>query len=609
MTGVPGRPFPVGGPAPGVGAQPVDEAGADFGARPGRLGMSVAYFSMEIALEDAVPTYSGGLGVLAGDHLRAAADLGLEIVGVTLLYRQGYLDQKLAADGTQQGAALSFDPRGVLDPLDCVVGLELAGETVEVGAWRYEVRGEDGVVPVYLLDTDRPANSPLASTLTGRLYGGDDEYRLLQEIVLGLGGPAVLEALGHRSIGTFHMNEGHSALLGLALLRRGRAEGGTEKKKATTAELLAGVRRQCAFTTHTPVPAGHDRFPLALVRRYLGDEAVVDLRSLGGIEDGVLHMTRLGMGCSRAVNAVSRRHGEVTRQMFPGVEVGSITNGVHLSTWAAAPMSRLFDERLPGWRRHNTRLRETLTALSLADVAAAHDECKADLLDEVAARTGRRLDRAAFTVGAARRATAYKRMGLLFSDLDRLRAIVQKVGPLQVLMAGKAHPRDAEGKEVVRAVFRAAKELDDAVPVLYLPGYSMDLARLLVSGSDVWLNTPLAPHEASGTSGMKAALNGVPSLSLLDGWWMEGHIEGVTGWAPPLNSGRSAHESAADDDNDAAAVYDLLGGEVMPLYYDDADGFTAVRRSTIAHNAPVFSTERMVEEYRRRVYETDGASS
>ena len=568
--------------------------------------MSVAYFSMEVALEDAVPTYSGGLGVLAGDHLRAAADAGLAMVGVTLLYRQGYLEQRLAVDGTQSDGPVVFDPQGVLEPVDVVVHLELDDETVEVGAWRYVIGGERGEVPVYLLDTDRPANSPMSSTLTGRLYGGDDEYRLRQEVVLGLGGPAVLEALGRRQVNTYHMNEGHSALLGLALLRRlsGRAASG-RPKTADVRHVVSAVRSRCAFTTHTPVPAGHDRFPLSLVRRLLGAEAVSGLQVLGGIDGDALDMTKLGMGCSRAVNAVSRRHGEVTRAMFPGREIGSITNGVHLATWAAPPVAGMFDEHLDGWRRHNSALRQVVTSVSLSEMASAHDECKRTLLDEVAACTGERLDPGAFTLGAARRATAYKRMALLFNDLDGLGEIVEQVGPLQVVMAGKAHPRDQGGKEVIRAIFRAARALGPRLPVVFLPGYSMALARLLVSGTDVWLNTPLPPHEASGTSGMKAALNGVPSLSVLDGWWIEGHVEGVTGWAPAARRSEDAADGG-EDDEDARGLYDLLAKEVMALYYGDVDAFTAVRRSTIAHNAPVFSTERMVEDYRRQVYEMDG---
>ena len=555
---------------------------------PGRAGAGtlVAYFSMEVALADDIPTYSGGLGVLAGDHLRAAADRGMEMVGVTLLYRQGYLEQRLSAEGMQSEEPVSWVPDGALEPLRQTVEVEVSGATVEVGAWRYDVTGESGVIPVYLLDTARPGNPSWAFELTGRLYGGGDEYRLRQEAVLGFGGPALLEAVGH-DVATFHMNEGHSALLALALLRAAAPD-----PSAPATEAVASVRRRCVFTTHTPVPAGHDRFAEELVARTLGRGTLARLGVLGGFDGEELNMTKLGMGCSRAVNAVSQRHGEVTRQMFPGVRIGSITNGVHVPTWAAPATAALFDARLGPWRRYPRVLREAEERVPLDELVAAHDASKRALVDEVLARTGTALDPGAFTVGAARRATAYKRMSLLFTDVDRLRALVDKVGPMQVVLAGKAHPRDEDGQAIIVELFRAARALGAELPVAYLPGYSMSLAKLLVSGADVWLNTPLPPHEASGTSGMKAALNGVPNVSVLDGWWLEGCEPGVTGWAP--------------QGDDAEDLYVLLGDTVMPLFYGSADAFTTVRRAAMARNGSTFTTERMLEEYVRQVYEAPG---
>lgn len=555
-----------------------DRAGA------GRL---VAYFSMEVALADDIPTYSGGLGVLAGDHLRAAADAGVEMVGVTLLYRQGYLDQRLSAEGVQGEEPISWSPDDSLEPLGEIVHVELDGVAVEVGAWCSEVTGESGVVPVYLLDTARPGNPPWAVELTGRLYGGGDEYRLRQEAVLGLGGPALLAALGH-DVATFHMNEGHSALLSLALLRAVDPE-----SSSPTGEALASVRRQCVFTTHTPVPAGHDRFAKKLVARTLERGTLPELEALGGFDGEELNMTRLGMGCSRAVNAVSQRHGEVTRQMFPGVHIGSITNGVHVPTWAAPATAALLDARLHGWRQDNRLLREAEERVPLEELAAAHAASKRALIEEVGVRTGTVLDPGAFTIGAARRATAYKRMNLLFTDLDRLRSLVDKIGPVQIVLSGKAHPRDEDGQAIIVELFAAARALGRELPVAYLPGYSMSLAKMLVSGADVWLNTPLPPHEASGTSGMKAALNAVPNVSVLDGWWLEGCEPGVTGWAP-----------VGDEAED---LYSLLGDTVMPLYYRDADAFTTVRRAAMARNGSVFTTQRMLEEYVRQVYEPSAA--
>src|SRR5579884_4246204 len=548
---------------------------------------TVAYFSMEIALDDAVPTYSGGLGVLAGDHLRAAADLGVPMVGVTLLYHHGYFDQRLGADGSQREEPVQWSPSDVLERMPGAATVHVQGADVHVGAWRAVVRGVTGhEVPVFLLDTDLAENTQAYRDVCNSLYGGDDEYRLRQEIVLGLGGVALLERAGVEPA-TFHMNEGHSALLGLALSRRAR--------RAGRRDVVAAVRERCVFTTHTPVPAGHDRFPAAMVEELLGADAVADLRALHAIDEDCLDMTRLGMGSSRVVNAVSRRHGEVTRAMFPGVTVRSVTNGVHAPFWAAPPVARLFDDNVPGWREDPALLRQML-AVALEEVRSAHESCKQALVEALEARAGVRLDPKALLVGAARRATPYKRMGLLFTDPDRLRSMARSAGPVQVVLSGKAHPRDEAGKDLIRHVHAVAKTLGADVPVVYVPGHSMELNRLLCSGSDIWLNTPRKPHEASGTSGMKAAVNGVLSLSVLDGWWVEGHVEGVTGWAV----GDLQAESA--DDEDAAALYRALEHAVLPLYYDDPDGFTAVRRATMALNGSYFTTERMVAEYCRVAY-------
>jgi starch phosphorylase len=563
--------------------------------------VTVAYFSMEIALDDAVPTYSGGLGVLAGDLLRAAADVGPEMVGVTLLYRQGYLAQQLDEDGNQRESSEAWDPAGHLEPLPETVVVELGGEPVEVGAWRYVIRGKRAEVPVVLLDTDRPANGERWRSLTGRLYGGNGEYRLAQEALLGLGGVAMLEALGRR-VDTYHLNEGHSTLVGLALLRQAR-----RVAPGTSApEVVGEVRHRCVFTTHTPVPAGHDRFDEDAVRLVLGEAALDDLAALDAVHDGTLDMTRLGIGSSRWVNGVSQRHAEVTRAMFPDVEVRALTNGVHLGTWVAPAMAALFDARVPGWRADNTRLR-LLAEAPAAEVAAAHARAKEALVAEVARRTGRQLATEAFTIGAARRATAYKRMSLLFSDPGRLEKLAAEFGAMQVVLAGKAHPRDDGGKEIIRSLLRAADQLGVSVPVVFLPGYDMALARMLVSGADIWLNTPRPPHEASGTSGMKAAANGVPNLSVLDGWWIEGYLPGVTGWAVQARPTDESPEAAAvADAADAAELYDVLGGEVLPLYHGGPEGFAAVRRAAIAFDGYHFTAQRMVLEYRRAAYRFTG---
>jgi starch phosphorylase len=551
--------------------------------------VAIAYFSMEVGLESDLPTYSGGLGVLAGDTLRAAADLGLSMVGISLAHRRGYFRQHLDAGGNQTEAPDPWDPAARLESVPVRAAVPLRGRNVQVRAWRYRVRGLTGrEVPVYLLDTDLPENDPADRALTDHLYGGDAEYRLCQEAVLGLGGVAVLRELGFDPAATvFHMNEGHSALLTLALLEEHAPLGEAARER---------VRERCVFTTHTPVPAGHDQFPIPLVAHVLGSPRAAVLRESDCVPDDVLNMTELALRHARFVNGVARRHQEISRGMFPGYPINSVTNGVHAVTWAADPVRALFDRHVPEWRRDNMYLRYAC-GIPLDEIRAAHADCKRALLAEVERRAGVRLDPGALTLGFARRATPYKRAGLLFADPDRLRRIAREVGPLQVVFAGKAHPRDDGGKEAIRQVVRAAGGLRDAVTVVFLEGYDMALGRVLCAGADVWLNTPQKPQEASGTSGMKAAVNGVPSLSVLDGWWLEGCVDGVTGWAVGEDGGRPS-----DPAREVEALYAKLGSVVAPLYYRDPAGFAAVMRSAIALNGSFFNTQRMVIQYLRNAY-------
>ena len=554
---------------------------------------TVAYFCMEIALRSDIPTYSGGLGVLAGDVLRAAADAGLPMIGVTLLYRRGHFRQELDADGRQTEEPAPWEPEAVLEELPGRVTVQVEGRTVTARAWRYSITGASGhIVPVYLLDTGVTENSPEDRPLTDSLYGGDERYRLSQEAVLGLGGVALMRTLGHTEITTFHMNEGHSALLTLALIEEGHPDG-AEVWAASEGD-IERVRAVCVFTTHTPVPAGHDRFAADLVTHVLGERRARMALTLAG-DNGMLNMTDLALHLSRYTNAVSLRHEEVTRQMFPHFPIASVTNGVHAATWVSDPMAELFDDHLPGWRLYNRRL---LAAEDLprALIRNAHHAAKAELLAEVRERASVTLNPEALTIGFARRATGYKRADLLFSDIERLRAIARNVGPLQVLYAGKAHPRDYEGKAIISSIFAAARALGDDVRVVYLEDYGMDLAKRLCAGVDLWLNTPIRPREASGTSGMKAALNGVPSLSILDGWWVEGHAEGVTGWAI---GGPEEGDPAAD----ARSLYDKLEHVIAPTFFKQPDYYAAVMRSAIARNGSYFTGERMVTEYAREAYE------
>jgi starch phosphorylase len=557
--------------------------------------LTVAYFSMEICLEQDVPTYSGGLGVLAGDTLRSAADLRLPVVGITLAHRHGYFRQQLGPDGTQVESAATWDPSARLPEVPHTVTVQVEGRAVKVRAWRYDVRGvSDHVVPVYLLDTDLPENDAYDRTLTDTLYGGDTKYRLCQEVVLGIGGAMLLEQLGLGfDAGTqHHINEGHAALLCLHLLDRQLA--GRPHWEARVGDVEA-VARRCIFTTHTPVPAGHDKFAMELTRAVLAEKAGL-LDTLELWEGTELNMTRLALRCSRFINGVAMRHQEVSQEMFPEFPIGAITNGVHATTWTSEPFRRLFDKHIPEWRRDNLYLRYAIT-IPLDEIREAHREAKAAMLAEVARRTGRTLDPNVFTLAFARRATPYKRADLIFSDLDRLRSIVRQVGPLQIVYGGKAHPKDEWGKILIKKIHEAAKALDGALDVVYVENYEMTLGGLLTSGADVWLNNPMRPLEASGTSGMKSALNGVPSLSVLDGWWIEGCVEGSTGWAIGPDT-----QLAAASEGDVSELYYKLERVVLPLYYGLPFKWAEIQRNAIALNGSFFNTQRMVTQYLTNAY-------
>jgi starch phosphorylase len=555
---------------------------------------SIAYFSMEVGLDSAMPTYSGGLGILAGDTLRAAADLGLPMIGVTLLHRKGYFRQRLDGAGNQSESPVHWNIEELLEPLVPRVYVPIMKRAVMIRAWRYLVRGVFGhTVPVLFLDTGLSENDPWEQSLTDALYDGDSRHRLCQEIVLGMGGIAMLHALGYKNVNTHHMNEGHAALLTVALLEREVARGDLSAIADSDAE---SVRQRSVFTTHTPVPAGHDQFAVDLVREVLGPERLAALETLHCIHDGMLNMTYLALHMSRYVNGVAMRHGEISRDMFPRYAIDSITNGVHAHTWTSMPFRNLYDRYIPEWRRDNFYLRYAVK-IPLADVYRAHLLAKREMIAQLELRTGVHFLESVFTLCFARRAAGYKRADLLFTDLERLQAIAEQVGPFQVIYSGKAHPQDEAGKAIIRKIFQLSSQLKSVLRIVYLENYDMDLARYLCAGVDLWLNTPQRPLEASGTSGMKAALNGVPSLSVLDGWWIEGHVEGVTGWAI---GDSTTHES--DFAAEAKSLYDKLEHAILPLYYAKPDAYTEVRRSAVALNGSFFHTQRMVLQYVRNAY-------
>jgi len=554
--------------------------------------VTVGYFSMEIALDNAIPTYSGGLGVLAGDTLRSAADLAVPAVAVTLLHRKGYFQQHIDKDGNQTESPAIWKPEEVLEAVDARASVQIEGRTVQIRAWKYPVRGVTGhEVPVYLLDTQLPENAEQDRALTDYLYGGDNRYRLCQEVLLGMGGAAMLKALGIPTQ-LYHLNEGHSALLTLVLLDW-QLDG--RKSFELDESDIDEVRRHVVFTTHTPVPAGHDRFPIDLVRGVIGNDYTSLLEAAKCVEDGTLNLTHVALRLSRFVNGVAMKHREVSQGMFPSYPIDAITNGVHALTWTSPAFATLFDKRIPEWRTDNLYLRYAV-GIPLQEIRSAHAEAKKAMIAAVAERTGGTLDPKVFTLGFARRATPYKRADLLFSDPKRLAQMAAAVGPLQVVFGGKAHPNDGGGKDLIRRIHQAAKEVSEIVTVVYVENYEMEIASKIVAGVDLWLNNPMKPLEASGTSGMKAALNGVPSLSVLDGWWIEGHVEGVTGWSI------GGTDPEGDQSKDANEIYLKLERIILPLYYGLPFAYAEVMRSAISLNGSFFNTQRMVEQYVRNAY-------
>ena len=594
----------------------VGEVSRPVGAKFNSPKRFVAYFSMEIALQNAMPSYSGGLGILAGDTVRAAADIRLPMVAVSLLYRKGYFSQRLAEDGTQTEEPVQWRVEDFLTEEDARVTVPLEGRRIELRAWRYTVKGVRGFeVPVYFLDADLPANAEADRNLTGSLYGGDAYYRLCQEALLGIGGVRMLRALGYNDLTRYHMNEGHAALLSLELLGEEAEKAG---RTSIRGEDIQKVRSKCIFTTHTPVPAGHDRFPMEYLTRVFPDQNgffdLKDASSVGLVKrvlqaerdfpdlqeaaraGASLNMTYLALSLSTYVNGVAKLHGETSRKMFPQVLIEAITNGVHAATWASPAFQELFDRCIPSWREDNYSLRSAL-GLPPEEVWASHLIAKHELFETVRKKTGLSLDPEAFTIGFARRATGYKRADLILSDLDRLRQIAKGAGKFQIVYAGKAHPHDGGGKDIIRRIFQAKKALRKAVPMVFLDEYNMEVGRQITSGVDLWLNTPQYPLEASGTSGMKAALNGVPSLSILDGWWVEGHIEGITGWS--IGEPRLPGSATVDTDNasEAQSLYYKLENIILPMFYKERARFLSVMQHAIAINGSFFNTQRMVQQY------------
>jgi starch phosphorylase len=556
----------------------------------------IAYFSMEIGIRNDIPTYSGGLGVLAGDTIRTGADLKLPMVAVTILTKKGYFIQELDEHGKQTEYPVSWDPSRSMTLLPARITLQIEGRDVLVQAWEYNVESlTGGCIPIFFLDTDIEGNAPQDREITHYLYGGDLAYRLKQEIVLGIGGVRMLHEIGFE-IKKYHMNEGHSSLLTLELLNRFKRpiEDVWDEKLVWDVEK---VKALCVFTTHTPIDAGHDRFPYDLVIKIMGEQIPLNvLKELGGKED--LNMTRLGLNLSEFINGVAKKHGEVSRSMFPGYEINAITNGVHTFTWTCDSFKTLFDKHLPGWA-NEPELFVRVGRIPDYEIWNAHMEAKKVLFDYVKKTTQIDMNPDILTIGFARRATAYKRADLIFSDIERLERISE--GKLQIIYAGKAHPKDDLGKKLIEKIFSIKERVKDKIDMAYLKNYDMDIALKMISGVDIWLNTPLRPREASGTSGMKATHNGVMNFSVLDGWWIEGHIEGFTGWS----IGPSPTETTLTDNidtRDADDLYNKLENIIIPMFYNDRHTWIRMMQNAIGKNAYYFNCHRMMRRYVTEAY-------
>jgi starch phosphorylase len=551
-------------------------------------GTRIAYFSMEMAIRPEMHTYSGGLGVLAGDTAHSCADLELPTVFVTLISRRGYLRQEFDESGWQIEAEDPWRPEDFATALRAKVAVPIGDREVWVRPWLYVLTSSLGQsVPVLLLDTDLAENHPDDRKITDRLYGGDAEYRLKQEIVLGIGGLRLLSALGFNNVGIYHLNEGHAALLALDLLRR-HPQPPDQVRAGEIMYDLGRVRERCIFTTHTPVEAGHDKFPYALVEKLLPDYMdCAQIKLIAGAD--MMNMTKLALMLSGFINGVAERHAETAARMFPGYRIRAVTNGVHLPTWAHIAFCSLYNRHFHTWR-HEPEVLVQADQLPSETILAARRTVKQDLIDFVAARAGVKLDPAKPIIGYARRMTSYKQPELLFTSLDELRRVNARY-PFQVVLSGKAHPLDYNGKRLIQNIHRHIRELRDEIPIVFLPNYDLAGAKAVVAGVDVWLNTPVPPMEASGTSGMKAALNGALNLSVLDGWWLEACIEGVTGWAIGHDGGVGAAQATAGD------LYEKLEKAVLPLYYEDPDGWMRMMKASISKIPPYFNTQRMMRRY------------
>lgn len=548
-------------------------------------GSKIAYFSMEICINNGMHTYSGGLGILAGDVIRSSADLRIPLVAVTLISKKGYLKQKITFDGWQTESPDDWDPSQFMTLLPQTVSVKISGRDVKVAAWLYEQESlTGGTIPVLFLTTDIDGNNPEDRQITDSLYGGDDQYRLKQEIVLGIGGARILEALNIK-IKKYHMNEGHSSLLTLELLKNN--------------DLNADkVRNLCVFTTHTPVASAFDKFSYGLLSIVLETEVPPEMLMKYGGED-VLNMTLLALNLSKYTNGVTEAHMEYSRKLFPGYHIQEITNGVHSYTWTCPHFRKLFDKYIPRWA-NEPELLVRVDTIPEEEIWAAHMNAKRELFDFIHQNTQLSFDSNTLTLGFARRATEYKRATMVFSDIERLKEVNEQ-GKIQLILAGKAHPHDIMGKNLIKDIYSVIDNIKNEINIVYLQNYDMAMAQKLTSGVDIWLNTPLPPYEASGTSGMKAAHNGVVNFSVLDGWWIEGCVEGLTGWSIGPSPTQLISESNRRK-KEIKDLYNKLEYNIIPKFYEEQDGWVSMMRNSIGKIAYYFNTHRMMRSYATDAY-------
>ncbi len=535
---------------------------------------SIAYLSMEIALENDIKTYAGGLGVLAGDILKSAASKSFPLIGLTLLNRYGYFKQKISSSGNQLELIDHDFNFSLLKKLETEVEFLIGNEKVRIGVWQYLIKGKDKFeIPIYFLDTNIRGNNNKFKQLSTRLYGGDLEFRLQQELVLGRAGLKMLEALGYNNIKKYHLNEGHGAFAGIELLAR--------SKKIGNAEKIKEVKKQCIFTTHTPIKTVYDDFPLELIMKNQSD---FPLNLPGLIINKKINTLDLGFYFAGYINGVSKRHQELLNTIYKDRKIEAVTNGVNSVYWSALEFKKLFDSYSPGWRG-NACLLKKAKLIPLEDIWLAHQKAKRKLLEYIIEKTAISWSLDIFTFCFARRFTDYKQPLLLFTDIERLISILEAGGGAQIIFAGKAHLRDLSGQDAIKKIYQIKKKYQK-LKIIFLENYNLELAQLLVAGVDLWVNVPIPPLEASGTSGMKAAHNGVPQLSTLDGWWLEGYKKNKTGWAM----------SSADD------LYETLKNEILPMYYQAPEKWRIIMQNSISINASYFNSDRVVAEYIRKAY-------